>query len=189
MSYADRQPRMDREYLAAWENMSPEQRRELEAAGIQGPLLYRDGTPQKSEDKYEPLANAADQTHGEAESSKVADAVLQVLYILTQSRHPRLRMSAEILTAIIGRTEEKSQAAIARKFGLTRAAVNKHFQNMRKSPGLAGLEVFIFGGRPEVSEACRSRALRVHAQKKKTLCKQAPTAPSLFSQIQQVKAA
>jgi len=37
--YADRQHARDREYAAAWEKLSPQQKRELAKAGIQGPEL------------------------------------------------------------------------------------------------------------------------------------------------------
>jgi len=57
------------------------------------------------------------------------------------------------------------QAAIARKYGLTRAAISKRLRDMRKGEFLGGLEIYFFGGKEDVSEKARTRAIRVHKHK------------------------
>jgi hypothetical protein len=179
----------DREYLEAWDTLTEEQRAEMKAAGINGPMLDRQGPVNHSADDVDPFAtipapgampgeamDAAEPTDEGDAREMAAQAVLRVLYTLTGSRHPGLRLSTDCLLAIINRTEEKSQAAIARKYGLTRAAVSKRMRDMRKGSFLGGLEIFFFGGREDVSEASRARAIRVHNKRKEnTQCKQKPS--------------
>lgn len=102
----------------------------------------------------------------EEERKDAATAVLKVLYLLTGSNHPQLRLVTDCLLAMINRTEEKSQAAIARKYGLTRAAVSKRMRDMRKGNFLGNLEIYFFGGREDLSEAARARAIDYHNNKK-----------------------
>lgn len=104
-----------------------------------------------------------------------ADAVLRVLYLLTNQQHPGLRLAADCLLAIVNRSEEKSLAAIARKHGLTRSAVSKRMRDIRFGRTLAGnVDCFFFGGNPEVSKKARERALRVHARNKDKNAKPIP---------------
>jgi hypothetical protein len=176
----------DREYLEAFDSLSAEQREEMRKAGITGAMLDRFGPVNRDPDdvKKDPFARIADpapwpghepEPESATDSRKTtAEAVLRVLYLLTGSRHPGLRLATDCLLALVNKTEEASQAAIARKHGLTRAAVSKRLRDMRKGTLLGGLEVYFFGGREEASEAARSRAIRVHNQRK-TKCKQKPS--------------
>jgi hypothetical protein len=129
-----------------------------------------------------------DEEPEEKENSKykAAEAVLRVLQVLTGSEHPSLRLSADCLLAMINRSEEKSQAEIARRYGLTRAAISKRMRDMRKGKFLGGLEIYFFGGREEVSKKARERAIRVHNQQKGKQCK---TTPSLLDLARQNQAA
>lgn len=178
--YRTYQDAKDKEYLAA-----------CKEAGIE-PLLYNDAPSRSGEDDdHDPFATLpapqADKYFDdpcEVSSDcrqEAAQAVLRVLYALTGSRHPDLRLATDCLLALINRTEEKSQAAIARKYGLTRAAISKRMRDMRKGEFLGGLEIYFFGGREEDSKAARTRATRVHNNHKEqqNLCK----APSLLEQI------
>ena len=85
----------------------------------------------------------------------------------------KLRLQAACLVAINNRSEETSQAAIARKYGLTRAALSRRLRDMRQGLFLKGLRNFHFGGNPELAEKSRVRAIRVHnySKQNKELCK------------------
>lgn len=123
---------------------------------------------------------------GEAAEIAAADAVLRVLQVLCNARHPGLKLSADCLLALVNRSDEKSQAAIGRKHGLSRAAISKRLRDMRKGRFLGDLEMFFFGGRREDSERARIRATRVHRERKE-LCKtsthQQRAAATLLSQL------
>jgi hypothetical protein len=183
----------DREYLQAWEQLTPEQRKEMAAVGITGPLPIERGPVNRSprdEDEHDPFAHLAastpdryfDDPAESTEDSRVlaGEAVLRVLYLLTGSRHPGLRLATDCLLAIINRSDEKSQAAIARKYGLTRAAVSKRLRDMRAGEFLDGLEIYFFGGKQDVAAKARVRAKRVH-RKRKTLAEKTPSKPGLFA--------
>jgi len=193
--YRERQAAMDRAYIAA-----------CKAAGIK-PLIYHDSaSPTKGEDR-DPTKNAPapggsgpnqdfcffdEKVESEAPieyHTLAAEAVLRVLQVLTGSEHPSLRLSADCLLALINRSEEKSQAEIARRYGLTRAAISKRMRDMRRGRFLQGLEIYFFGGREDVSQKARERAIRVHAKNKSpnTQCKTTPT-PQLTSFLQKLAA-
>jgi hypothetical protein len=176
----------ERDYMDAWENADPEWRKQVAEMGLAPDLGKQGGPVIRDDEDHDPFATIAapqpdryfdDEPEPEETpiSRNPADAVLRVLYVLTGSKHPSLRLRAECLLAIINRTEETSQAAIARKHGLTRAAISKTMRDMRKGEYLAGLEIFFFGGRQDVSEQARTRAIRVHQQQKEKHAKWKPS--------------
>jgi hypothetical protein len=96
-----------------------------------------------------------------------------------------LRMQADCLMAINNRSDESSQADIARKYNLTRAAISKRLRDMRRGQFLANLRNFFFGGKPDASQAAKVRALRVHKEQQphKTKCNQKPSPFELARQM------
>lgn len=186
-SLTSKEQRLVAEAVPWWERLTQEERHRMNATGGFLPTFAQRGRIVREEEKVteedEPFAvdgkhngkamlalPAAEETAGVDTRYAVSQTVLRVLYTLTGSRHPDLRLATDCLLAIINYTEEKSGAAIARKYKLTRAAVNKRMQEMRKGRFLNGLEVYFFGGKPEDSERARERATRVHKQQK-LLCK------------------
>lgn len=183
----------DRAYLKAWDTLTPEMRGQMARHGITGPLAVgNDSRPVgRSEEERDPFATMAapateryfDEPEQDLDAGRelAGEAVLRVLYILTASRHPGLRLATDcLLAAALNRSDEKNQAAIARKHGLTRAAVQKRMRDMRKGEMLGGLECYFFGGREDVSEKARTRATRVH-KRRKELCKTQNQKPSLLA--------
>ncbi|MBE2203067.1 MAG: hypothetical protein IAE94_01830 [Chthoniobacterales bacterium] len=171
----------DREYCAAWDSLPEDARLQLAAQGVTGPLLpecSREETPAA------PLPSSNDAPL--AVEYDAAESVLRVLQILTSSHHPSLRLAADCLLLIINRSDEKNEAAVAKKHGITRAAVSKRIREMRKGRFLDGFEIHYFGGRRADSERARVRALRVHKQRKQQ-CKHQPQAKqaalSLLSEL------
>lgn len=169
----------ERELMESWENASPEFLADCKRLGIEPDIgRQQTGAINHDNDDHDPFATIAspqpdryfdDPPEPEPPSQSrinAAEAVLRVLFVLTGDNNPALRRRADCLLAIINRTEERSQAEIARKYGLTRAAISKEMRDMRKGNYLSGLEIFYFGGRKDVSDAARKRALRVHKETK-----------------------
>jgi len=175
----------DRNYLKAWDALTYTERCRLHKNGISGPLLAKTPRPKMGQEERDPFSTIEDSCPDHryfdepAEEETVlqiaAEAVLRVLYILTKSRHPQLRLSTDLLLALINRSDEKSQSAIARKYGLTRAAISKRLRDMRRGEYLQGLEIYFFGGKRDVSQQARTRAIRVHKQRKQSKSTAAPS--------------
>ena len=173
---SDSLTKSEREYMDAWENGDPEFLKSAAKMGI-GPDLGKQSGPINHDPSPDVFATiAAPQSDREFDEPEpfennphhsAAESVLRVLYVLCGANHPSLRLRADCLLAIINRTENRSQAEIARKYGLTRAAISKTMRDMRKGNHLAGLEIFFFGGRRDVSEKAKARATRVHQEIKK----------------------
>ncbi len=115
--------------------------------------------------------------HETISRADLQESVLRILYILCAARHPKLRMTADCLIAIINKSNYSCQAAIARKYNVSRAAISKRMRSMRQGEFLGDLEMYYFGGRPEVSAAARIRANRVHKEQNihKIKCKLKPS--------------
>lgn len=180
----------ERDYVDAWDPNS-EWAKEAAKMGI-FPDLAKEGQPLMRESRYdhdpftiipapESVRHHDDPSSREEASIDAAEAILKVLYILSGSSHPGLKLATDCLLAIINRTEERSQAAIARKYNLTRSAVSKRMRELRKGD-LGNLSIYLFGGRKEVSEKARARATRVH-QERKAKCKTTNTISQLLAAI------
>jgi hypothetical protein len=114
---------------------------------------------------------------GHASRSFGDEAVIQMLQIITNSRDRKTAMRAECYLAVINRKPE-SQTQIARKYGVTRAAVSKIIVQIKDD---IGPETWNKVGLPTPArhmksdtarESYRKRALRIHQIRKDKLCKQ-----------------
>lgn len=201
--YPEIQRAADRRYeaeYARWRLTDPEGFAAAQAAGVGTALVYKDRRKSgcDDEERTQPEAISLPVLPGDPDPSEQSEerrfsaqeSVLRVLHILTDSRHPSLRLATDCLLALINRQDGdlKTQAAIARKHGLTRAAVQKRLSDMRAGEYLGGLESYFFGGTKAASEQARTRALREHDFKRQQRCK-LPQTPSLLSQLQSLKAA
>lgn len=197
----------DREYLTAWENLPEELASQMISAGIDGPIKPDSALPPArridEDEEYDPLDHiAAPQISSDefredhADPSAVAAAMGQLLFALTDSAHPLRNLLSTVaaptlfasprdceialdcLALAIAKSDEDSQAAVARKYEVERATINKRVNHLRKNATIKLLQSFAHGGRPEASNAARERATRVHATLKKPDGK-----PSPFSKI------
>ncbi len=127
--------------------------------------------------------------------AEAANIVTRVLLVLTGAKKgaekteiPALTKVAFYLMTIIGILDAKSQAAAAAKLGMIRQTFNKAVNEMRDSPHLNGLEIFIFGGTKEARTAAKIRATEDH--KNKRLCNQnQPPQTSFLAQLRSRMAA
>jgi predicted transcriptional regulator len=101
------------------------------------------------------------------------EAAIQLLHALTGSNDRRTAMRAECYLAVINRKPE-SQTEIARKYGVTRAAVSKVVVGIHDELNLPTARHM---KSDTARESYRTRALRVHKERKSNLCKQ-PTSNS-----------
>lgn len=186
--------------MDAWENADPEFLAGCRQLNI-GPDFGRNqsGAVMPAED-HAPYAPAAlhdwheqenrehwgdEPTHDMVSRADLQEAILRVLYTLCNARHPKLRLATDCLIAIINKSDETCQAAIGRKHGLTRAAISKRLRDMRSGEYLEELEVYYFGGRPEVAKSSKARAIRVHKELEphKKKCKMKPSPYQLARQF------
>ncbi len=105
------------------------------------------------------------------------EAAIQLLHALTGSNDRRTAMRAECYLAVINRKPE-SQTEIARKYGVTRAAVSKVVVGIHDELNLPTARHM---KSDTARESYRTRALRVHKERKDKLCK-TPT-NSLFNKF------
>jgi len=129
--YADRQRARDREYLEAWKHLSPRQRRQLAKAGITGPdaPVYR--THKRDEEalvervaQAEPTSDPQDET---SESDLGGDLLAALRRIVGEMlATDNVRLTLECLSLVTGISYSgESMTSIARRLGVTRAAVSK----------------------------------------------------------------
>ena len=142
------------------------------------PLIYHDGTPSHGDD-HDPFATieapSSDREFDEPEeptekmysASEMAAMSLAILQKIAGDQDPELRIRADCILAILNRSDESSQAAIARKYGLERATVSKKMKEIRAQDNLGRkLKIFYFGGREEDSESARQRTTEAHKKRK-----------------------
>lgn len=96
------------------------------------------------------------------------EAAIRLLQALTNSQTRQTAMKAECYLAVINRKEE-SQTEIARKYGVTRAAVSKVIVSIKDDLDLPTARHM---KSDTARESYRTRALRVHQIRKEKLCKQ-----------------
>jgi hypothetical protein len=101
------------------------------------------------------------------------EAAIQLLHALTGSNDRRTAMRAECYLAVINRKPE-SQTMIAKKYNVTRAAVSKVVVSICDELSLPTARHM---KSDTARESYRTRALRVHQERKDKLCK-TPTSNS-----------
>lgn len=138
--YADRQSARDKEYLDAWKNLSPRQRKQLEKAGITGPdaPVYR--THKRDEELIlercaaivDELPDASPHTTSDQDTTVVARRIIGEL--LAQDN---MRLTAECLALVTGLVYDgNSMTETAKRHGVTRAAVSKRCVEIADALGL-----------------------------------------------------
>ena len=126
--YEDRQRVRDRQYAAAWETLSPKERRRLAKAGISGPELPVYATGKRDHDLIlerciAPVVTEPDDVEPPV-SVDAQTAVRRLVGELLSSDNTRLTIECLSLVTSIG-YDGSSMTDIARKCGVTRAAVSK----------------------------------------------------------------
>lgn len=119
-----------------------------------------------------------EEQEGNGKSSRTfgGEAAIRLLQTLTSSRDRRTAMRAECYMAVINMNEE-SQTAIAKKYGVTRAAISKIIVQIKDDIGPSawkkvGLPVPARHMKSDTArESYRKRATRIHKEKKEKLCK------------------
>jgi len=104
------------------------------------------------------------------------EAAIRLLQALTNSQTRQTAMKAECYLAVINRKPE-SQTEIARKYGVTRAAVSKVIVSIKDDLDLPTARHM---KSDTARESYRTRALRVHKERKDKLCKQPTNSFSKF---------
>jgi predicted transcriptional regulator len=108
------------------------------------------------------------QEHGHGASRTFGDeAAIRLLQALTNSRTRQTAMKAECYLAVINRKPE-SQTEIAKKYGVTRAAVSKVIVSIKDDLDLPTARHM---KSDTARESYRTRALRIHKERKSNLCK------------------
>ena len=109
------------------------------------------------------------QEHGHGASRTFGDeAAIRLLQALTNSQTRQTAMKAECYLAVINRKPE-SQTEIAKKYGVTRAAVSKVIVSIKDDLNLPTARHM---KSDTARESYRTRALRIHKERKSKLCKQ-----------------
>jgi hypothetical protein len=105
---------------------------------------------------------------GQASRTFGDEAAIRLLQALTNSQTRQTAMKAECYLAVINRKPE-SQTEIAKKYGVTRAAVSKVIVSIKDDLDLPTARHM---KSDTARESYRTRALRVHQSRKEKLCKQ-----------------
>lgn len=109
------------------------------------------------------------QEHGHGASRTFGDeAAIRLLQALTNSQTRQTAMKAECYLAVINRKPE-SQTEIAKKYGVTRAAVSKVIVSIKDDLNLPTARHM---KSDTARESYRTRALRIHKERKSKICKQ-----------------
>jgi hypothetical protein len=139
-NYEDYQNARDKEYLAAWENLSPKERRRLEKAGITGPdaPVYR---THKRDDEaiVESAGHAPERINDDEDTpSDVSDPFDVIRQVIgTLMAHDNIEMTLDCFALITGISYGgESMVTIAKRYGVTRAAVSKRCVEMSEILGL-----------------------------------------------------
>lgn len=185
----------DREYLEAWDQLSEEQRAEMARHGIYGPKLEHHGRvdrTQKAPDIdyiYQKRGMIQQPEDQEAELEKgnravVASALAQMLYAITDTRHELCDLIAQLTTpaffmdprdcqielatqaAVLGRTPERSLAAVAKLFSVERATIQKRGRELRAKEIIKRIQSYMHGGKLKDSLAAKENATKDHEKKR-----------------------
>jgi hypothetical protein len=143
--YEDQQRQRDAQYEAAWKTLSPAQRRQMAKHGITGPEkpTYRTGKPDQeayvervaASGESEPVG--CDPEHGPlCEGNGSTWSALRRLVTLIRSQD-NVQLSIDCFALVSGmQYDGESMAAIARRHGVTRAAVSKRCVELTETLGL-----------------------------------------------------
>jgi hypothetical protein len=142
--YEEKQRSKDAQYEAAWNNLTVSQRRQMAKHGITGPAQPNYRLHKPDEETYiEKVAASSDPDPGEASESgeSIVDeeflwSALRRLLALIQSQD-NVRLSMDCFSLVTGmQYDGESMADIARRHGVTRAAVSKRCVELTDSLGL-----------------------------------------------------
>lgn len=137
--YSERQNARDREYAKAWEGLSARERKQLEKAGITGPELPVYKTSKQDEDvilgKSSPASDSETSDLGSDIEYDLMDVLRRILgELMAQSN---IRLTLECLALVTGLSYEgSSMTDIAKRYGITRAAVSKRCIEITDALGL-----------------------------------------------------
>jgi hypothetical protein len=120
---------------------------------------------------------------GHASRSFGDEAAIRLLHALQNSHDRSTAMRAECYLAVINRKPE-SQTQIAKAYGVSRAAISKICVQIVNELGLSNARHM---KSDTARESYRKRALRIHKQRKQTICK-LPTQNS-FSRLSTLRTA
>jgi len=138
--YIDKQKQRDAQYARAWETLTPAQRRQMAKHGITGPELPVYRTHKGDE---ESMLGKCSQPEGEPTSQSpqtfdcdMLDALRRILGELMAQDN--IRLTLECLALVTGITYSGySMTAIAKRHGVTRAAVSKRCVELTNALALA----------------------------------------------------
>lgn len=97
-----------------------------------------------------------------ASASREADGMLRLLYLLGACPSREMSLKAKVLQAVIAKTEE-SLSGIAIEYNVSRAAVSKIGRELKE---FLGLKISTSTRNEEFVEQCRTRATRIHSERK-----------------------
>jgi hypothetical protein len=124
----------DREYVEAFEGLSPEQRSELKAAGIDGPQLMSYSTL-RPECTTELAVMPVDPFESPVDEDRIYDVVRRLIGELLGQSNPGLAI--ECLSIVTGISYlGGSMKEVARRHGVTKAAVSKRCVELAEAIGL-----------------------------------------------------
>ena len=147
--YANRQAIHERNYVASFdgpeyrrwlEGLSPEDRKQAEALGLLKPMIDRSGSTSRDEDASEismasetPDFAAAIDGESAAQSpagrentdDKILDLLRRLIAEILSQGNARLTLECLALACGLGTLQGESMTSIAKRHGLTRAAVSK----------------------------------------------------------------
>lgn len=141
--YQEQQRIRDAQYEAAWKTLSLRKQRQLAKLGITGPAkpTYRTCKPDQ-EAHVEKLAAIRDPQPGEGPPEEIDEnhgttwSALRRLVTLIRSQD-NIQLSIDCFALVSGmQYDGESMAAIARRHGVTRAAVSKRCVELTESLGL-----------------------------------------------------
>lgn len=156
------------EYNAAWEAWEKSAPAEAaEAKALTGGPKFDRLVPAKRRDPDEIEHDAEDPgpQPEEPSSSELASVLMEVIYLFQGSKDRTIRVRAEALAVVIGRSE-KSEQAIADENGIGRAAVSKIVRELKSNLGIKTARATRSDA---VVAQARARALRVHAARRRSL--------------------
>lgn len=138
-AYSDRQHARDREYADAWAKLTPRQRKQMAKAGIEGPELPVYQTGKQDQDAILAISESGETPSEPASvilgNYDVMDVLRRVLGELMAQNN--IRLTLECLALVTGLSYEgNSMTDIAKRHGVTRAAVSKRCVEISDALGL-----------------------------------------------------
>jgi hypothetical protein len=140
-AYEDRQRERDREYADAWEKLSAKERRRLAKMGISGPDLpvYHTGKHDQDTLLDRCVAPVVTSTEPAADTTDSGYSLIDVarMVIAELIAHNNIELAIDCLSLVSGLSYGgQSMTDIARKYGISRAAVSKRCVEISNALGL-----------------------------------------------------